>query len=72
MTSRIRRRIATLAVLPVTVTLLGIGLASPASAADESGSSANTPSQGGTGEGLKIIDLGDTGRFATGTAGNVF
>ncbi len=83
MTSHIRRRVATLAVIPVTVTMLGFGLASPALAAAGSGGGPDgSPSSGG--EGLKVVDAGDTGRAlidavtipgtekVTGTVANVF
>ncbi len=82
MTSHIRRRVATLAVIPVTVTLLGFGLASPAFAAVGSGTDGpdGSPISGG----VKVVDAGDTGRAligavtipgtepVTGTVANVF
>lgn len=89
MTSLRHRSVTTLAVLPVAVALLGIGLANPALAAIGSRPGANGSSAPGadgpsSGEGLKIVDLGDTGRALTGavtvpgtepvtqTVGNVF
>lgn len=83
MTSHIRRRVATLAVIPVTVTLLGLGLASPALAAVGSGADGPDGSPSSRG-GVKVVDAGDTGRaltdaatipgteFVTGTVANVF
>lgn len=69
MTSRIRRRVAMLAVLPVTVTVLGFGLSSPALASDESCGTCSSPG-GGTEQ--KIVDAGDTGRALLAFLASVF
>lgn len=77
MNSSMRRRVAALAVLPTTVTLLGLGLAGPALAGDIDNGNVvikeQAPSEGKENDGgLKIADLGNTGRLLTDTAGNVF
>ncbi len=84
MTSHIRRRVATLAVIPATVTMLGFGLASPAMAAVGSGAGPDGSANSGR-EGVKIVDAGNAGRAladaativpgtepVTGTVANVF
>lgn len=75
MTSHIRRRVATLAALPVAVTLLGFGLAGPAFAFEDQTlivTNEAPQEEKSENEGLKAADLGNTGRLVTGVAGNIF